>query len=157
MSRKLGNTLPDDLFERLRPQQTEAKLTKVLPLCSLDEAGFPHFCLLSHRELAAKDRRTLRLATYAGSSTTRNLQRGGKATLMVLDEAMSYYVKVTVRQLKATMQTVPGLSMFNLEVEQVIEDKEPQNPITSGVTFRNRDPKGFVDFAAKTFRELLED
>ena len=157
MSRKLGKTLPDDLFERLQPEATEDKLNKVIPLCTIDDAGFPHYCLLSHREIAVKDRRNLRLATYQKSTTSNNLRRTGKATAMIMDEEMSYYIKGNVRELKPVMRDAPGCSMFNFEVEQVIEDREAGVPMTSGLTFQNNDAAGFVAYAKTTFNELLEE
>lgn len=140
----------------MQTDQMDRKLNKVIPMCSIDEAGFPHYCLLSHRELAAKDRRNLRLATYQGSTTSKNFRRIGKATMMVMDEEMSYYIKGTVTERKHLMSSIPGCSMFNFEVEQVIEDKEPQAPITSGLTFLNTDAEEFKNLAENTFKEILE-
>src|SRR5262245_34364560 len=122
MSRLLGSELPSDLLDRLSGRDLRPHAAKVIPLLTVDERGWPHVALLSYFEVAAKDPRHLRLATFRDSTTSANMRRSGKATLAIIDERVACYIKCTVAEIAPAMHTAGWNAAFDCRVEQVIAD-----------------------------------
>lgn len=61
---------------------------------TVDEAGFPHVCLLSRTEIDA-DEGGIRVAV-ASTGTSANLERDGQACLVVVEGTTAHYVKLRV-------------------------------------------------------------
>ena len=116
-------------------------LGKVLLLITLDENGWPYVAMLGTLEVIAIDRRTIRIAPWNGSTTTENLRRNAKVTLIAVDEAMAYYVQGTARELARELDGFPGMSKIEVRVESLLEDNaldyEGSARITTGVRFEN--------------------
>ena len=141
MTKFVSNELPLDLYQRLCGNDLQAYAEKAIPVCTVDSHGWPHPAILSYHEVVAKDRRNIRLATYKASTTTNNMRRNGKLTILVLDERTAYYIKGSVQELAAEMRSSPHNSKLNLRVDQVLadeanEDFEAGVYITSGVTYK---------------------
>ena len=157
MSRLLGNELPAVLQQRLSGVDIEAHEGKIIPIFTIDEAGWAHPALLSYYEIAAKNTSTLDMALWKDSSTSKNLRQAGKVTLMVSDQGINYYLKGSVRELHYEMPGASPVSRFRVTLEQVIEDQEPNAEITTGLTYRRMTKRDPNDFAAKVFRLLREE
>ena len=157
MSQLLGKELPAPLLMRLSGGEIEAHEGKIIPIVTIDDAGWPHPALLSYYEIAAKDASTLDMALWKESSTSKNLRQAGKVTLMVSDNGVNFYLKGSVRQLHYEMPGAAPVSRFRVTLEQVIEDQEPNAEITTGLTYRRMTKRDPNDFAAKVFRLLREE
>jgi hypothetical protein len=154
MSQVLGKELPPALMERLDGSQIDALEGKIIPICTLDEAGWAHPALLSYYEIVAQSPTTLDTAVWKNSSTAVNLRRAGKVTLMISDHRLNYYLKGSVKELEYEMTGAAPVSRFRITLEQVIEDQEANAEITTGMTYKRlmkRDPN---DFSARVFRLL---
>lgn len=141
MSKLVGSRLPDDLHHRLSGSDLGSSAEKAILVCTVDSNGWPHPAMLSYFEVVAKDANTIRLATYKDSSTTGNIRRNGKLTIMIIDERTAYYIKGTVRELAPSMGCSPHNAKLDLYVEQVLVDEaneefEPGVYVTSGVTYK---------------------
>lgn len=141
MSKLVGNRLPDDLYRRLSGADLESCAEKAIMVCTVDSNGWAHPAMLSYFEVVAKDANTIRLATYKDSSTTGNMRRNGKLTIMIVDERTAYYIKGTARELAASMACSPHNVKLDLHVEQVLADEaneefEPGVYVTSGITYK---------------------
>lgn len=156
MSQTLGKTLPAPLFERLSGAQIEAHEGKIIPICTIDEGGWPHPALLSYYEIIAKDSSTLDTAVWKDSSTAKNLRRAGKITLLVSDHRVNFYLKGSVSELEYQMTGAAPVSRFRISLEEVIEDQEANAEIITGLTYRRMSKRDPNDFASKVFR-LLRD
>lgn len=137
----VGNKLPDDLYRRLDGSELQVCAEKAILICTVDPNGWPHPAMLSYFEVVAKDECNLRLATYKDSSTTNNMRRNGKLSLLIIEERLAYYVKGTVQELARQMNCSQHNSKLNLRVEQVLaeeanEEFEPGVYITGGVTYK---------------------
>ena len=157
MSQILGKELTPALLERMGGAEIEANEGKIIPILTIDEAGWAHPALLSYYEIVAKSPATLDMALWKNSSTANNLRKSGKVTLMVSDRGVNYYLKGGVEELQFEMRGAAPVSRFRVALEQVIEDQEPNAEITTGMTYKRliqRDPN---DFAAKVFRLLLQE
>lgn len=156
MSQLLGQKLPAPLLRRLSGAEIDAHEGKIIPIFTIDEAGWAHPALLSYYEVAAKNSSTLDMALWKDSSTAKNLRRVGRVTLMIADRAINYYLKGSVSQLHYEMPGATPVSRFRVTLEQVIEDQEPNAEITTGLTYRRMSPRDPNDFAVKVFRLLCE-
>lgn len=154
MSQLLGNELTDALFARLSGAEVSAHEGKIIPIFTIDEAGWAHPALLSYYEIVAKGRSVLDMALWKDSTTAKNLRQAGKVTLLISDHAVNYYLKGTVRQLEYEMAGAPPVSRFQVQLTQVIEDQEPNAEITTGLTYRRMSKRDPNDFASKVLRLL---
>lgn len=66
----------------------------MFPLLTVDEAGFPHVCLLSSAELEV-GRREIRVV-LASRGTIANISRTRKATLIAVGADTAFYLKLSV-------------------------------------------------------------
>jgi hypothetical protein len=160
MSKLIGDELPDDLYQRLLANDLEQSAEKVILLATVDEGGWPHLAMLSYFEVIAKDQRNLRLATYNGSRTTRNMRANGKATISIIDERTVYYVKGCVEEITREMECAPQNSKLHFRVEQVLADAaneefEPGAYVASGVTYKSASRVQQLQTATEILRELL--
>jgi len=158
MSKLVGDQLPDDLYQRLLGNDLEQSAEKVILLATVDEGGWPHLAMLSYFEVIAKDQRNLRLATYNGSRTTRNMRANGKATISIIDERTVYYIKGKVEEIARAMVLAPQNSKLHFRVEQVLADAaneefEPGAYVASGVSYKS---PGRVQ-QLQTGREMLHE
>ena len=154
MSQVLGKELTAALFQRMGGAEIEAQEGKIIPIFTIDEAGWAHPALLSYYEVVAKDPNTLDMALWKNSSTANNLRKTGKITLMVSDRAVNYYLKGSVRELEYEMTGAAPVTRFRITLEQVIEDQEANAEITTGLTYKRLTKRDPNDFAAKVFRLL---
>src|ERR1700674_2275875 len=126
----------------------QAFAEKAILICTVDPQGCPHPAILSYFEVIAKDDRNIRLAVFKDSTTTANMRRNGKLTVLIIDERVAYYIKGTVEELDREMACAPQNSKLNLRVEQVLADEaneefEPGAYVTSGITYTRRgEPPG---------------
>jgi hypothetical protein len=156
MSRLVGKELTKLLLDRLNGQNVTPHESKIIPIFTLDDLGWPHPALLSYYEVVAKNSSTVDLALWKDSSTANNLRRLGKVTLMITDKGLNYYLKGSVKELEAEMAGAPQVSRFRIVTEQLLEDQEPNAEITSGLTYSRLTKREGTDFAAKVLRLLRE-
>ncbi len=159
MSRVLGSTLPPDLLARLSGRDLEPVASKVIQIFTADAAGWPHPALLSYFEVVAVDASRIRLAAYATSTTSGNLRRSGKLTLVVIDERVAYYVKTRAVELAPAMRATDWNAAFECRVEQVLVDEvneeyEPGAYVASGVTYHNPGRAAELERARAVLDEL---
>lgn len=145
MSKRLGNALPDELFARLHGADAGDWADQAVLIATVDAQLRPHPALLSFDELYAPDPRRLRLATYADSSTTRNLRERGTVTLCLVGPGAVWYVKARARELQPNPVTDGTQACFEAEVEDVLLDfakaeVEGDVDLLSGITFRRPRP-----------------
>jgi len=140
MSRLVGQELPPQVLEQLSGRDLRGHFGRVIPVVTVDAAGFPHPALLSYGEVVALDAQGIGLATYADSTTTNNMRRNGRLTLLLVEPEGTYYIKGTVRERPGGLPTFPDLAQWKMRVEQVLEDAtrgdvEGEARIASGIRF----------------------
>jgi len=157
MSQVLGTKLTEELFHRLKGDSMASKADKAIVLVTVDETGWAHPAMLSYYEVVAKDRATIDLAIGKTSATAKNLRRTGKITLLITDTDMNYYVKGNARELHASMEETPFMSLFRVAVERLLEDLEPDSVITSGVTFQRPEKREVGEIVEKIFHGVRKE
>jgi len=157
MSRLIGKELTAELFDRLRGEEVSSKTGKAIVIVTVDENGWPHPAMLSYYEVVAKNRFRIDLAIGKTSTTSKNLRRTGKITLLVTDSGMNYYLKGKAREIRESMEGVPFMSLFRAEIEHLLEDQEPDAVITSGVTFSRPQKKEVGEIVEKIFQGVRRE
>jgi hypothetical protein len=145
MSRSIGHELPAALRPLLDGSDLANREGLTFLLLTNDESGWPQVAMLSVGEVVAVDPTTLRAALWLGSGTTRNLSRTGRGTLMLVADGNGYYVRVSARRGDDLDLGSDGrLAYFVLQIEDVQEDSADYAALTSGVTFRLKQPDQVV-------------
>jgi hypothetical protein len=136
MSKLLGGALPRLILDYLKenPKKNEGRAILIV---TVDKEGWPHAALLSSWEVFGADNKNVRLATYVGTATTSNLERGALATLVLFDSGKTYYVKGSAALIRRHLKSDPSNSLFNFEVKSVLEDSIPGVKI-EGISFLSR-------------------
>ena len=142
MSDDLGNNLPDDLYDTLLNEDVTISPGKAILINTSDTDGWPHPALLSYREVWATGRNTIRIQTYNGTNTTRNLQSNGIITLIFIDSSMTYYVKGSAKEITSPSSSKANhLSVMDISITQNLKDFTSEDEagayITTGITFHN--------------------
>ena len=161
MSKRIGESLSDDLFHRLDGHDLERSADKVILITTVDADGWPHPALLSYFEVIAKDRRNVRVASYGNSRTAGNMRENGKLTLAIVDTRAAYYVKGAVEELASAMRSAPYNAKLNVRVTEVLADEpnealEPGAYVASGITYVNPQRRAELEKARLVLAELLE-
>jgi hypothetical protein len=156
MSKILGSELNQALLKRLNGAEISSHEGKIIPIFTLDEAGWPHPALLSYYEIVAKSAATLEMAIWKDSSTAKNLRRLGKISLMIADDGVNFYIKGLVKELEKELGGAPQVSRFQISVQQLLEDQEPNAHITSGMTYARAQERAPGDFSVKVLHILRD-
>jgi hypothetical protein len=140
MATSLGPTLSEALLDRLSGRHLDRHGALVIPIATVDAAGWPHIALLSYSEIVARDRGTLRLAIGSRSGTAANLRRSGHVTVLLFDVRLVHYVKGSARERRPAMQCSPWNAVFDVTVTDVLADAsdphlEGESFVLGGVTF----------------------
>jgi hypothetical protein len=156
----LGAVLTDALVDRLGGRQLNRYGALVVPIATVDPAGWPHVALLSYSEIVARDPGLLRIAIGTSSASAANLRRTGQVTVLVFDAGLVHYIKGSARERRPTMQCSPGNAMFEVSVRDVLADaadphREGESFIRRGLTFHG-DPSWAAGRSA-VLAELLSD
>jgi hypothetical protein len=141
VSRSLGRALPDVLAACFHggPADTGTALL----LATVDAAGRPHFALLSASEVVTIGASTVRLGTYATSTTSGNLRDHAVLALLAVHDGRVFTVKGRARELPG-VAGYPSLARFEMDVEDVLVDatreEEGGASVLSGITYRRHEP-----------------
>lgn len=94
VSNQQPQPVPADVVAAVSGRPVSGEWEAILPLLTVDDNGYPHVCLLSRAEVAA-DRQHV-YAVIASPTTIANLQRCGRATLVVFGDTAATYTKLVV-------------------------------------------------------------
>jgi hypothetical protein len=114
-------------------ENLDGKIGPAFLLVTTDPDGTPRPCMLSAGEIFAPDDRTILVAVWPGTKTSRNLSREGRILLCHVDSEAVVYVKGTSAQGGRRRDT--GLEHFAILVDAVESDDHPGMPVTSGIRF----------------------
>ncbi len=157
MSKLLGQALNKELLERLKEKNITSKEGKAIIIVTVDEQGWAHPAVFSYYEIVAKSEGQIDIAVGKTSTTGKNLRRTGKITLLVTDAGVNYYIKGDARETRESLGAVPFMSLFRVEVAQLLEDQEPGATITSGLTFIRPEKTEFSEVSERVFQAVREE
>jgi len=157
MSKFLGKLINEELLVRLSGKDIGSKEGKAIIVVTVDEQGWAHPAVLSYYEIVAKSEGQIDIAVGKTSTTGKNLRRTGKITLLVTDAGINYYIKGGAQESRESLGAVPFMSLFRVEVAQLLEDQEPGAMITSGVTFTRPEKTESSEVSEKVFQAVREE
>ena len=157
MSKFLGKVINEELLVRLSGKDIGSKEGKAIIVVTVDEQGWAHPAVLSYYEIVAKSEGQIDIAVGKTSTTGKNLRRTGKITLLVTDAGINYYIKGGAQESRESLGAVPFMSLFRVEVAQLLEDQEPGAMITSGVTFTRPEKTESSEVSEKVFQAVREE
>ena len=157
MSKLLGKVINEDLLGRLSGNDISSTEGKALIIVTVDEQGWAHPAVLSYYEIVAKSEDGIDIAVGKTSTTGKNLRRTGKITLLVTDAGVNYYIKGDARETRESLGAVPFMSLFRMEVVQLLEDQEPGATITSGIAFTRPEKTESSEVSEKVFQAVREE
>jgi hypothetical protein len=86
--------LPVEVVAILKGEPEVGHSEQALPFLTMDDAGFPHVCLLCRAQLEVVDDRLYAVVT--SRRTRQFLLARGRATLLLVSSGAAYYCKVSV-------------------------------------------------------------
>lgn len=144
MSRSIGARLPGSLRSLFDGADLAAKEGFTLLLLTTDRNGYPAVAMLSVGEVLSVDGQSLHLVLWPKSSATANLERerAGRATLAMVWAGVAYYIRCSGRRgSDITLGNGDARAYFRLAIDDVLEDAAPYAELTTGVTYRLREPE----------------
>ncbi|MGH3094948.1 MAG: hypothetical protein ACRDMV_02980 [Streptosporangiales bacterium] len=156
MSKRIGDRLPDEIVRFFDGKDLEAKVGPAHLLVTADEDGVPRPCMLSAGEILVPNDRSIRVALWPESRTTKNLASGGTALFCYVAPGSVLYVRATPRSLSSSEET--RMRHFELRVESVESDLHKGMPVTEGLMFavESMDPATVVESWEKQLVGLRE-
>ncbi|HEX3244011.1 MAG TPA: pyridoxamine 5'-phosphate oxidase family protein [Chloroflexota bacterium] len=158
MTRSIGPRLPETLASLLNGERLATKIGIAFQCITTTQDGWPYLALVSVGELLAVSPTRLRLAIWSGSTSDRNLEREQRCALALVHAHASYMIRCRASLSGSLDQTEgPGLSVFSLNVEDVLEDMAPYATLTSGVTYELHDRDAVVAGWRSVISRLKKD
>ncbi|GAB6992229.1 hypothetical protein [Paenibacillus pini] len=146
--------ISEQLFKLLNGEQLENKQHEAMMLLSVTEDHWPHTAMISVGEIIALSRTKLRLAMWPNTTTTGNLIRTEKATLVLFYEGIAHYVRLSLRRLPLLADSLHTRERFEAEVVSAREDVAKYADITSGVQVQLKDNEAVIQRWNETLAEL---
>jgi hypothetical protein len=145
VTRSLGTQLPQTVRALLDGSQLAEREGLTFLLLTNDEDHWPQVAMLSVGEVVAVASDVLHAGLWLHSGTSKNLTRTGQATLVLIADGNGYYVRVrATRGPDLDLGAEGRLAYFVLQVEDVQEDSADYARLTSGVTFKLKEPQQVV-------------
>jgi hypothetical protein len=155
MPRSLGSQLPQPVQTLLDGTDLVGRVGLTFLLVTTDEAGWPHVAMLSVGELLATTPSTVRTALWLSSSSSKNLEREGRALVAFVSNNAGYYVRVRAdREADLDLGAHGRLAAFVLRVQEVREDVANYATLRSGVTFTLNEPEQVLPRWERTIAAL---
>jgi len=126
-------------------------------LLTQTDAGWTHVAMLSVGEVVATSESEIRLALWPRSTTTANLSRTGTATLMIVYDGATYYLRLRADRRPNLSIEGGSRSFFVARIEAVLEDTVGYTTMTSGPKFRLNDPENVLESWRQTVDAMKRD
>ncbi|CAM2881722.1 pyridoxamine 5'-phosphate oxidase family protein [Paenibacillus sediminis] len=123
-------------------------------LTTVSEDGWPHSAMISVGEVVCTSQTELRLAMWPKTTTTNNMMRTGKATLIFVYEGVAYYIKLQLTPLPVIPNAQHERQRFTAKIISCREDTAKYATLTSGIEFELDEPSEVVNRWAETIKEL---
>ncbi|WAH37083.1 pyridoxamine 5'-phosphate oxidase family protein [Alicyclobacillus dauci] len=149
--------LPDSLFEFFSGNDLPSKQHEAMMLLTVTEDLWPHSAMVSVGEIVAVDRQHLRIMMWPGTTTTTNLLRTGRATLVVVHGGKVYYAWLSVEALPQRQTANNNLTRFSATIEGIREDVAKYADIMSGVQIQLKDQDDVLTRWKRTVEDALID
>lgn len=133
MAKLIGNRLPDEILRAFDGEQLQEKVGPAYVLVTTDDDGTPRPCMLSAGEVLAVDDRHIRVALWPGTTTSKNLARGGRTLFCFVAPRLVFYAKGHSAPLGRSGDS--KLERFEIEIDAVESDIHQGMPVKNTIEF----------------------
>lgn len=135
MAERIGNAVPAPLRFELGQAPVSGEAARAVLLVTVCADGAPRVAVLSPAEINVAGDKLLHIEVRAGSTTAANLERGSKALVWCVLDAAAYSVCGSCST-STVSRDDSGRVAFELAVEDVYRDFEPESPMIAPPTYR---------------------
>lgn len=157
MTREIGDRLPARLLPLIDGHDLNAGVGETFLLLTHTDTDWTHVAMLSVGEVVATSESEIRLALWPRSNTTANLSRTGTATLMIVYDGATYYLRLRADRRPNLSIEGGSRSFFVARIELVLEDAVGYATMTSGPKFRLNDPENVLESWRQTVEAMKRD
>ncbi|KHD86670.1 pyridoxamine 5'-phosphate oxidase family protein [Heyndrickxia ginsengihumi] len=148
--------LATDVYELLNGKEIVNKQHEAMMLLTVSEDGWPHTAMISVGEIVALNRSELRLGLWPDTSTTKNIIRTKKATLVLFYKGKAHYIRLSLEKLRELAETPYKRERFAARITWLREDIAKYADITSGVTIELKNSEEVIERWNRTIEDLLQ-
>ncbi|KRF53860.1 pyridoxamine 5'-phosphate oxidase family protein [Priestia megaterium] len=145
------------VYELLNGQDLMQKQHEAMMLLTVGEDGWPHTAMISVGEIIAINRKELRIGLWPNTSTTTNIIRTSKATLVLIYKGKAHYIQISLKRLEELPTARYPRERFSAKVVSSREDVAKYADITSGIKIELKNDKEVVERWHKTLKDILRD
>lgn len=156
MVNKQGFSLSPDILELLNGKKLIDKQHEAFMLLTVSEDGWPHTAMISVGEIVAVNPQELRLGLWKGTSTTANITRTKKATVVLVFNGKAHYIRISLEKLQELSATSHPRVRFLAKVVSFREDVAKYADISSGVKIELKNSSEVVERWEQTIEDLLK-
>lgn len=147
--------LSTDVYELLNGQELTDKQHEAMMLLTVSEDGWPHTAMVSVGEIVATSRRKLRVGLWPDTSTTANIIRTNKATLVLFFKGKAHYIRLSLVRLEELPTARYQRERFSAKIVSAREDVAKYADITSGIKIELKNSKEVVERWSQTIVDIL--
>ncbi|HEY5094170.1 MAG TPA: hypothetical protein VII69_03530 [Candidatus Eremiobacteraceae bacterium] len=135
MAERIGNAVPAPMRFELGQAPVRGETARAVLLVTVCADGAPRVAVLSPAEIKVVGDKVLHIEVRAGSTTAANLERKSKALVWCVLDAAAYSVSGTCST-STVSRDDPSRVAFELAVQDVYRDFEPESPMIAPPTYR---------------------
>jgi hypothetical protein len=151
-----GLEMPEEIFDLLNGKELVDKQHEAMMLLTISEEGWPHTAMISVGEIVAVSRKELRIGLWPDTSTTANVIRTHKATLVLFWKGKAHYIRLSLERLKELPNIQYKRVRFHAQIVEAREDMAKYAEIASGIKIDLKKPKEVVERWSETIEDLLQ-
>lgn len=151
-----GMEMPEEIFDLLNGKELVDKQHEAMMLLTISEEGWPHTAMISVGEIVAVSRTELRIGLWPDTSTTANVIRTHKATLVLFWKGKAQYIRLSLERLKELPYVQYKRVRFHAQIVEAREDMAKYAEIRSGIKIDLKNPKAVVERWSETIGDLLQ-
>jgi hypothetical protein len=151
-----GREMPVEVFDLLNGKELVDKQQEAMMLLTVSEEGWPHTAMISVGEIVAISRYELRIGLWPDTSTTANVIRTHKATLVLFWKGKAHYIRLSLERLKELPNIQYKRVRFHAQIVEAREDMAKYAEIASGIKIDLKKPKEVVERWSETIEDLLQ-
>lgn len=150
-----GIELSTDVYELLNGQDLTEKQHEAMMLLTVSEDGWPHTAMISVGEIVAMNPQNLRIGLWKSTSTTANIIRTNKATLVLFYKGKAHYIRLSLERIEELHDARYPRERFSATIISAREDVAKYADITSGIKIELKDAKEVVERWSHTIEDIL--
>ncbi len=148
--------MTEEVFDLLNGKELVDKQHEAMMLLTVSEGGWPHTAMISVGEIVAVSRKELRVGLWPDTSTTANVIRTQKATLVLFWKGKAQYIRLSLERLKELPNAQHQRERFYAKIVEAREDIAKYAELTSGIKINLKNPKEVVERWRETIEDLLQ-